>query len=275
MEVFDCDRYVEILKLMMEENSSVRGYNSRLAEAASCHSSHLSHVLGERGHLTPDQALAIADFWQLPDLQSDYFLTLVEFERAGTERLRKKLRIRLDDIRKEGRRFHGRTAARDEKPRVELSLADATKYCSHWYYCVIHCLIEVKAFRTEEAIAEHLNLSRTLVHHVLENLERMKLLARDENSGEWYVLQGVKYTGPDDLLTLMNSSQRLFASYRRELRNPDDMNVTIVTAIRKSELAAMREMLINCLKDMTKLSAFQENKEAETAMMICLDLFEI
>ncbi len=263
------------MKVMAEENSSVRGYNSRLAEAASCHSSHLSHVLGERGHLTPDQALAIADFWELPELQSDYFLSLVEFERAGTERLRRKVRARLDELKKEGKRFHGRTAARDEKPRVELSLADATKYCSHWYYSVIHCLLEVKAFRSELAIAEHLNLAPSIVSHAFENLERMKLIAKDSESGEWSVLQGVKYAGPDDLLTLMNSSQRLFSSYRRELRNPDDMNVTIISAVTKSELLAMRELLVSCLKDMTKMSAFNETKESETAMIICLDLFEI
>src|SRR5689334_17405816 len=106
MEIFDCERYVDILKVMAERNSTLRGYNSRLAEAASCHSSHLSHVMAERAHLTPEQALAIADFWEFPELQSDYFLSLVDYERAGTERLRKKLQARMEDIRSEAKRFH-------------------------------------------------------------------------------------------------------------------------------------------------------------------------
>lgn len=275
MDIFERDRYVDILKLMAEKNSGVRGYNSRLSEAASCHSSHLSHVLCERAHLTPDQALAIADFWELPELQSDYFLCLVEWERAGTERLRIKVKRRMDEIRRDAERFHGRSAARDDKERIELSLVDATTYCSHWYYCIVHCLLEIPRFRTVQSLSSHLNLPLHVTESTLKSLERMELAHFDEESLEWRSSRSVKHTVSGDLRTLMNSSQRLFSSYRRELNNKDDLVITMIGALQDSETARAREILLQAFTDISKLKTTDQGPTPEGALMICLDLFVI
>ena len=90
MSFFDNTNYRDVIRLKIKENDSVRGYQSRLAESAGCHSSYLSQVLKGQVNLTPDQGMAFCEFWNFDELHSDFFLSLLNLERAGTERLKNK-----------------------------------------------------------------------------------------------------------------------------------------------------------------------------------------
>ena len=58
------------------------GYQRQLSEAAGCHTSYLSQVLADKAQLTPDHAAGLAVFWQWNETASEYFLTMVQLERA-------------------------------------------------------------------------------------------------------------------------------------------------------------------------------------------------
>ncbi|RZA13814.1 MAG: hypothetical protein EOP10_29155, partial [Proteobacteria bacterium] len=98
MAVWIFNSYREIILEKIRDNKSIRGYQSLMATAALCHSSFFSHVLKGESQLTPDQASGLCDFWNLTRNETEYFLTLVNYERSNSDSLKSKLKLRLDEL---------------------------------------------------------------------------------------------------------------------------------------------------------------------------------
>ena len=81
--MFDLDDYKAVLRTQIDRNRSVRGYQKKLSEACRCHTSFISQVINSHLHLTPDHAADMCVFWGFNDLQTDYYSTLVEYNRAS------------------------------------------------------------------------------------------------------------------------------------------------------------------------------------------------
>src|SRR6185312_140032 len=60
----------------------------QLAEAAGCQRSFLSQVLASQAHLNADHAIGLATYWNLPEIEKDFFLNLVSFARASSKTLK-------------------------------------------------------------------------------------------------------------------------------------------------------------------------------------------
>jgi hypothetical protein len=71
----------------------------RIALALSMHTTTVSQVFRKHKNLTYEQAARLCRLWQMSELESDYFLTLVEWERAGVGELRELLEMRLRRLR--------------------------------------------------------------------------------------------------------------------------------------------------------------------------------
>ena len=67
-----------------EKYYDMQGYQGKLAKAAHCHSSHISQVIRKKSQLTLDQAAGIACFWELDPNETEYWLTLIQYEIHST-----------------------------------------------------------------------------------------------------------------------------------------------------------------------------------------------
>ncbi len=87
----ESSRSLDVIEHLFKPNEVPRGYQARLAEALHCNPSHLSKVLKGRTYFTLEQAADAARFWQLDELETLFFVTLVAIDRAGTEHLKSTL----------------------------------------------------------------------------------------------------------------------------------------------------------------------------------------
>ena len=99
MDVFSAKTYKEYLHYQVDRHGHVKGYKSRLSEAARCQNSFLSQVLHSHADLTPEHALGLTYFWEFSEEERSHFLDLVHLARAGTVSLRDYLSHRLDESR--------------------------------------------------------------------------------------------------------------------------------------------------------------------------------
>lgn len=84
MEVFKAKSYISFIKKQINDNHSVYGYKAKLAEAMGAQRSYLSQILNEKVHITLEQAERLSRYWRLTSLESEYFLDLVSFDKAGS-----------------------------------------------------------------------------------------------------------------------------------------------------------------------------------------------
>ena len=75
-----------------------RGELGRIARAIRIHPTLISQILNGSKHLTLEQACVLAEYMGLKEADSDYFLGLIEHERAGSDKLKRRIRARLDRL---------------------------------------------------------------------------------------------------------------------------------------------------------------------------------
>lgn len=269
MKVFHASNYKEFLLAKIEENKSARGYKTRLAEAAGCQSSFLSQVLHGHIDLTPEHAIGLANFWEMSELEREYFMDLVNLARSGTPNLRAHFEGRLKAIRAEyenmGSRFQTHKIS-DERAAEIYFLASA------WHHSAIHTIIGIPAFRTARTIAKRLNLPEDVVLQSLESLEGLGLCKRE--AGEWVPsTEFVIIPKKSPLWVTHHSNWRQRAVFHASSADPDDrdsLHNTGIFAVDQQTMLRIRELGKKFIEDIRTI--VNESTE-EDLFVMNLDLF--
>ncbi len=157
---------LDVLNFMIRVNAGVKAYKSILAKAAGCHLSFLSLVLTGKNLLSTEHAAALCNFWNFNEIETDFFITLVSMEKAGSALLTAKYARDLEKIR-------SRAAERYVQPGEPglgevMSLEDITQYTSNWHFPVLH--LALKSLNNVEALAKRFYLPTGIVEDSLNAL---------------------------------------------------------------------------------------------------------
>src|ERR1700733_19454 len=98
--VFDYKEYKRYLRdFIRSQPSGGHGLRSKIAEALSCHITYVSQVLNKGAHFSLEQADELSRFLGHTKDEGNYFLLLVQVERAGTTSLKNKFKDQIEVIR--------------------------------------------------------------------------------------------------------------------------------------------------------------------------------
>src|ERR1039458_749101 len=99
MNIFDFTNYkIFVNKRIREMPKGGRGQYRKMANFLAVNSVNVSQIFHGERHLTVEQACELVDFFGLSDLESQYFIALIERERAGTQKLKLVIQKRLNEI---------------------------------------------------------------------------------------------------------------------------------------------------------------------------------
>lgn len=265
--LYQASDYKDYLRSKIQDHHHERGYPSRLAEAAGCHISYLSQVLHGNVHLTPDHAAALSDYWKLDGDDSEYFLNLVGFARAGSPSLRRILDKRI----KEAKSRHQELSNRHRGAK-QLSEEDFAEYYSNWYFSAIHILLGIPSYQTPQKIASRLMLSEEIVHTALEKLEQLKVIRRGKK-GTWEISAGDVFLPKASALTTpYHTVWRERAMCDSQFRRPDSIHYTIVYSMSRKDVEKLRERILELIEEMR---ATIKNSANEELVTFTCDFFRI
>ena len=95
MTIFDQDDYKQILKnFIKSQPRNGHGLVKAIGEHLGVDPSQVSQVLSGNKDFTEEQALQLFTFVGFNEIESEYFLTLIKIERAGTKLLKDHYRKR-------------------------------------------------------------------------------------------------------------------------------------------------------------------------------------
>src|SRR5258708_872882 len=102
MNIFLHEDYKAILKEQIKLfPKRGRGQIEKIARALNVHQSFVSQVLHTTRHFSEEQAYTICQYLKLSDSESEYFIALLQRERASTEGLRKIISRHIQRLRKQ------------------------------------------------------------------------------------------------------------------------------------------------------------------------------
>lgn len=146
-----------------------RGARKSLAAFAECQISHVANVLNDDAHFSLEQAERVGSFFELGVGELEFFLLLVQWNRAGTKSLTELYAAQVQ--RAVAKAVESRRNLKDRVPiRRALESEQEAVYYSSWQYAAIHVLLSVPSLQTPDALSKSLSISRDRIDKILEFL---------------------------------------------------------------------------------------------------------
>ncbi len=268
MNVFEYRDYKQLVNDLIEirQKISGRGERKKISEFIGCQVSHTTSVLSGESHFSLEQADGLARYLGFDYSEKDFFFTLIQLNRAGTESLKEFFEKKLWELQ---RKFSQVTKG---KPlQGELPAAEKEIFFSSWINSAVLALINIKKFQTREALAKKLNLSLERIDKVLSFLIQNKLCKKDN----------LRYYAGDTLIHLPHDSEliqrhhlnwRLKSLHDLEEINSDDFRYSGVITISEKDYPKIREALSKAIAKAIEIAG---PSASETTAIICLDYFKL
>lgn len=242
IHLFAAHEYRPYIKHWLDSQVQSRGIMTKMAQSLGCQNSHLTRLLREEVHLTLDQAYALTSFMKLTEIETRYFLKLVELKRAGSPAFRQRLKAELDDMRREQENL----ATRFNKNQLGYLEKEMTYY-SNWYWSAIHILTDIPQFQTSKAIAERLGLPEIMVKDCLQKLESFGMV-KPTKSGAWTFASGSLHlpkSSPMNSIQHGNWRSRAVAdSQKSESRG---LHYTITQSISRADFDKIKQIVLSAI----------------------------
>jgi len=257
--------YKSYINDRLDADPQGRGSRSSLARAIRSQSAYVSSVLRGNAHFTPEQGEAINEHLGHSETESDYFLLLLQLQRAGTESLRKRLKKQMQRIQET--RF-------DLKKRLTVSQSltkdDQAVYYSEWYYAAIHTLSSIPDYSSVAKIAQRLRLEPPVVAEAVEFLLRTGLM--EKNKTGLKIGRTQIHLGADSpLISKHHLNWRLQAMQHLGSRR-DDLHYSSVVTLSEKDAVQVKELIVSVIQNVK--SIVRDSKE-ESLQCFSLDFFTI
>lgn len=150
------------------------GFFTQFAERVGTSSAAISQIFNDVRELNLEHAVELSEMLSLGEDESYYFLLLVEYARAGSAKLQKKLlaKIKSEQIQQQ------KLINRIPKDRT-LTEEIKSIYYSSWLYTGIRNLIAIESIQTIESLVVHTKISKTRIQKVIQFLIEHQFLKSD------------------------------------------------------------------------------------------------
>lgn len=241
------------------------GQLKKMAEAIKVHSVVLSQVFRGDRDLTCEQAIALAKFIGLSELERDYFLLQVQHARAGTVELKKVLEKQLSALK------HQSSSIKNRIQHQGLSDSARATFYSHWYYSAISLGLSIPQFGNAQKVADELGVDRAVAAEAVRFLIETQINV--EKNGKFDLGPRVTHVGHDSPHVFRHHTNwRLRALQSLESKNENNLHYTGPMALSAAAAEEIREELIKLIERATAKAA---RSDSEVLRCLTLDWFRI
>ncbi len=262
--VFQFESYKEYVKSLI--HSKGHGTRLKLAHSMNCHPAYITQVLNKESHFSIEQALEISSFFNLTRDEEDYFLLLLQLEKAGSKKVRDLTAMKIKEIKEMRALVSNRI-----KGKEELDYATQAKYYSRWYYAAIHVLVTIPGKKTKESISRYLELEMSIVNDAIEFLESCGLISMTKNGYDTGMTK-VFLKGDSPFIVQHHYNWRLSAMNNIIKPKKENLHFSTVYTLSEKDFLIIREKLLENIQQVWNI--VQPSKE-EKLCVFNVDFFEL
>ena len=264
--IYTFEDYKSYIRARIAEGPREWGLITRLAAAAGCQRSYLSRVLGGSVHLTVEQSHDLCAHWGLGTSETEYFLCLVEIDRAASKTYRAFLERKKSTL----KRGFEDLADRVNRPKAELGTREHLYY-SAWYWTAIHMLVSIPGFQGIPEISKRLQLPEALVQAVLTQLEEFGYVRRQGH--RWSYLGGERHVPRDSpLVALHHGNWRSRAVLDAQVPHARGLHFSVVQSMSRDVQRELNQRLLSFIDEAAKLAGPLAREEL---VAIGIDFFAV
>lgn len=243
-----------------------RGEINKMAAFLAVHPSLLSQILSDQKNLSLEQAQLMAEHLGLTTQETEYFLCSVQFQRAGTAKLRTYFKEKLTQLK-------NNSIELSERVRQDRQLTEEEKsiFYSHWLYAAIWLQTSLFEGQTLDQVVERFEISRERAAEILRFLVETQLCVLEKGR---YLMgpQSIHLSRTSVHLTKHHTNWRLRAIEASDKISQDEMMYTAPISVSKADFKKIRARLADVIKELTDVVI---KSEAEEIACFNLDFFLI
>ncbi|MGE0631738.1 MAG: TIGR02147 family protein [Pseudobdellovibrionaceae bacterium] len=266
ISVFDFTDYREFLLAKRKEGSHLRGFQTKMANAAGCQRAYLSQVMHGHVQLTPDHGIGLAELFELNEDEREYLLNLINLERARTKLLKDWFIKRLKAQQQARQNLAKRLQANEE-----IQSHHEIEYYSKWYFSAIHILVGIPQFSSPKEIAIRLGLSVETVNATLTSLGKMGLV--EQNGKRWdrsKQILHVAQSKPMNVINHLNWRHKAIGDIQHEPEH--SLHYTAIHSLSVKDMEVLRTIFVEAIAK--SRAVVGPSKDEELICLTC-DLFAV
>jgi uncharacterized protein (TIGR02147 family) len=264
--VFDFSAYKPYLKFRVGDYRQRKGLRSLIAKAMGCQPTFVSQVLNGDFHFSLEQADQLGKFLGHTGEEQDFFMLLLQHERAATKDLKVYFKRKIDA------ELSARTVLTHRLGQEKtLSSEQQNIYYSSWHYGAIHMAIAIPKLQTHEAISDYLHLPIKKVSEVLEYLISVGLVEKQER-GYKIGSANLRLGKSSHNILRHHANWRMLAVESLDREEELDLHYSGVFCLSESARALIKNKIFEALEEILKVS--DEAKEESLACMN-IDFFHL
>ena len=251
IDIYQFQDYRLFLKAWVKHQKNSWGLWARLSKAANCQPAYFTQAM---------------KYLNLNQQETEYFLLLLEYQRAGTKNLSTFYFKKISNIQKERQDLSNRL----KRKNVEVTL-DANLYYSTWYWSALHVITTIPEFQTTQSIAQKLCIPIETATRCLKSLEEQGLITQDSNRWKW-ISGDIHIPKNSPLIGMHHKNWRDKAVQDSLEPKTEGIHYTTVSSLSKKDFDLLKEKILEFIDETAKITG--PSKEEELICFTC-DLFKI
>ncbi len=255
-----------LLDRIKREPKAGRGVRQKMAEYICCQVAYISHVLSGDRDFSVEQAEAITRFFAMTSDESEYFIWLIEKERAGTSQARDFFEKLLQQKREKYLQLKNRVNISDE-------LDDSAKatYYSDYLFSAVHMIVTISKFQTPKAISEAFGISMKKTSNILEFLKTNGLIT--EHAGRLIPTSKYLFIDKESPFILQHHTNwRLQALQNVRSGENTDLHLSMVVTMSEKDSKQLQRRISEFIEE---ISETIKKSPEEKLMAIGIDFFQV
>ncbi|MGZ3774097.1 MAG: TIGR02147 family protein [Pseudobdellovibrionaceae bacterium] len=247
MNIFFYEDYKNYLKdYIKDQRQNGRGFATKMSAALNLHVSHVSAVVNGDKDFTFEQLYSLANFLKLSASESEYFMLIGQYCRAGNHEYKQYLKNKVDASREKG--LIEQKAFNDRK---ELTPDQQSIFYSSWIYPALHLYCSAGNGKTFEEIKRKFNLETDKLNEILNFLTSSGLCHTQKNH---YMSSQVKtlITGASPLWVNNHKNWRIKSMQKSEDVAANEILYTSAMTISRSDFDYIRDELLKTINSFSK-----------------------
>lgn len=247
-DFYDYSSYKRLLiDIMKMEVNHGYGQASRLAKALKVHSSLVSQILNGSKDFSPEQAINVAKFFSFTSKETEFFVLLLLFEKAGTAELRAFYQRQLESFRKSQQKIINRISGVTEIDDAALAF-----YYSDWSYMAVWLACSIDGLQSVKDIAKRLGMAQEETERILDFLVQMGICRLTKNGFEPTITK-THLPANSPLVQRHHINWRLKAIGRSTNVGDNELMFTAPMTLAKSDLPRIRSRILELIQDTSEM----------------------
>ncbi len=264
--LYDFNDYKDYLTSLWGGSSVRSGVKQKVAQFIGCQPAYVSQVLNKDSHFNLEQGQKISEFLNHSEDEMNFFLLLIQMNRAGTQSLKKFFEKQIREIRLKRKPVQAEFVG--QRP---LTHENKLEYYDSWLPLAIHVAVSVPQIQTKEALAKHFNLPVLTIQKTLDFLSSIGVVT--EARGKYQVgATSIHLEHDSPLIVRHHTNWRLQSLKSLDRFREDNFHYSGVYSLSEHDAIKIKDKLAQVIQGNLKIVA--PSKE-EVVYCSLIDFFQI